>query len=345
MVSRPVVIDLGDDWSLPVDRPRRRTGPNPRWSVLLGVVLALLAGGAAAPREATPHRPVWSVTGIPRFASVGPAANATVATGRNGMVVSRRPEAPYQWIQQPAVISGYLAVLPDQGVLLSLIFAVLQPNGRAVAGPTLEVRDLRTGRVRWTAPATWVRPDPARSLLLVAEASTDASGVALRVLDARTGAVRWSLALDSSRQAFLPRPTAGGGADPVIVGTDGTVQVLDEVTGALLGSGRLPGFGALAGAPGLTLSIAGDLLLVTIDQGCRLGGPGLPARQLHGGLDRAERHPADRAARLRAGAVRARRPLHRAHRSGPADRGGALVHRLGVRLAAARRRAAGLRSC
>ena len=267
-VNRHVEIDLGEDWSvLDEHAPAPRLRLNPRWSLLLAVALVLFVGGAAVPRyHQLPQ--LLRVAGGPRVYPAGVVGDVFVATNESQAIVYRIPGGQLVW-QTASNDQGFVTLLRAAGVLIT---QVLPPSSAADdaagdKGPTrwaMQAWDVGTGRLLWVATASWVQLDPTSTSLMLYVVNDDRS-VDLRMVDPRTGVPRWSRTLAADALVTLPDAAMAGAPLPeVIVGAgDGTVQVLDSVTGRVLRTGYIPQLVDADRADQLSFYVAGDLLMVT----------------------------------------------------------------------------------
>lgn len=114
-----------------------------------------------------------------------------------------------------------------------------------------------TGRVLWQIHDTFVRdlsPDGGLLLLSISQPRV------MRVIEPRTGATRWSRQLEANTDLALT-----GAGRLIVQSFGGLTEILDEDTGGVLATRRLPAVSASASADGLAvrnLVVAGDHLVV-----------------------------------------------------------------------------------
>jgi outer membrane protein assembly factor BamB len=249
-----VLIELGEDRTEPVPE-RRPPHRAPRWPVALGLVLALLLGGAAAPRPGlvplyrVPYRIASSFALGPDTVYVTTGTRVSAYDLRTGTHRwdATAPFPPQSLVPVGDVVLGVVSPNPDDPQLGTVAF------------------DAGTGRLLWRQQAT-VADVAAGTAILETVGSEGPLGV--HGVDLRTGRTVWtgpgvpgawpvydlleSVGQDS-RMVFWVPDTAGG-----------TTEVVDEATGRVLSRARLP-IGPVGGSSSLT--IADGLLVVAQPEG------------------------------------------------------------------------------
>jgi outer membrane protein assembly factor BamB len=230
-----VVIDLGDTWATPV--PEQAAPPRGRvdrrmWLMLLVLVLVLVATRGARPATALRQVAAVAVAGTQVFTISGSALEVIERTGGDASTISSyslASGAPRWRTTIPGAATDLIPV-PGTGILLAV--NDLQPEQVSPDANTVAL-DEATGRLLWTRPGAQVvdvLPKPGRVVL-----STGKDMVATQVfsIDLRVGKQAWSLPLGgaSTRWAF-----AGGAAGRLFALVDDTVTLVDEVSGAVVGS-------------------------------------------------------------------------------------------------------------
>ncbi len=295
-MGTPVLIDLGllGSVSEPVPAPpplreRWRRYRVPRPLVAAGLVLAMLAGGAAPPSGA----------GLTRLLKLTSDVNSgfvldagfLVVTGLDQIQVYQAATGRLRWqtriTPQPDTVPGDtgpgIAVDyngPGVGCDIMASVRVLRCTSfRAFQLPTVGstvAYDLDTGAPLWRRGENWYLSVPDADLL-VGVAMTEAGDLTeLTSIDPRTGATRWRVTESAADHVQLqlsgeedltrlPLTTAGG-----------QVTVLDLTSGAPISSGHLDLLDDSAGdAHGPTVSLIGGQLLVlggTFTSGYTLAG-------------------------------------------------------------------------
>jgi outer membrane protein assembly factor BamB len=242
-------IELGEDWSLPVPA-RRRPRARRRWWVL-AVAVACLSLTASVPL-----RPgLVTVLRVP----YGFADSFAIAPGTllvlDGRTVTgyALPSGARRWrTEVPATIKA-LAYLNGAGIVVA--------NGAQefiTAG-----LDYRTGRILWQRDNAYLADLlPARNLAVIV---APASGLAdqMSALDLRTGRTVWQRELPPGTGRI---PSWPDGSHPyyAVQEADGTVDVIDDTTGATVARVPLPPPDPTS-AP--TVSLVGRQLLAAVPDG------------------------------------------------------------------------------
>lgn len=228
------VIDLGEEWEQPPDteRPLRRLSPRTPLA-LLSLVLVAMLGGSALPRYA-----MVSLFAVP-FATVGTYAldaDAVYTVHDSEVTAYRLPDGARRWSAEIGHSVRTLRPMPEAGVV------VAEYGTAENRWSGLLALDAKTGRVRWSDSGSRVQDivDPHRVVLATLHtAPMDSGGMSLseevRGVDAATGHTIWS------RQA---RPGSWAIADTaapraIFDTADGTTEVLDAATGAMVARARL----------------------------------------------------------------------------------------------------------
>ncbi|OZV79241.1 hypothetical protein CA850_17680 [Micromonospora echinospora] len=272
------LIDLGEVRDDPEPAVRPRPGvPRPwRVALVLGLVLATLAGAAPAPGRVSVTVP--GRAGAEAFLAgdqlvvVGPRSGG-VPGGRELTVYDlpddgraapstlrarwRRtvPDAPRIWPM--AAAAGVLLVTSNDGGRESALTVALETA---------------TGRERWRQPGSPMLTEGGRVLLTVRSGE---DGQSVRVVDPATGSVFWSV---PGRPTWTDHRFAERGIDRLVwILPSGRIEVRDADTGRLLAGAPVD-----LGAPdvGVGGQVTGDLLLAV-----RIDPPTLTAY----GLDRLDR--------------------------------------------------------
>lgn len=248
------VIEIDREWTVaaapPVAPPRRSA----RLAVL-GLLAALLLGGAGAPA-----RP------LPPFASVADSGRDTFEIIGNTLYVAE-PEVGNQARLSAYRLSGEHAARSTVArrlwsTLLPVPVGVLYPVvadgvllGQAYRGPAgfaqVVAVDSGTGRILWRQEGEidWVRGAAGQ---VIVGPGPGASRV--RDLRLRTGEVLWSRAQWAGSAEATASPPTGGGDRVVLQVPPSGVEVLDADTGEVRARAPVP--------PGLGLYVVGDQVLV-----------------------------------------------------------------------------------
>ncbi|MEU4567681.1 PQQ-binding-like beta-propeller repeat protein [Micromonospora sp. NPDC023956] len=272
------LIDLGEVRDDPEPAVRRGLGLRPRWrfALVLGLVLATLAGAAPAPRRLSVTVP--GRAGAEAFLAgdqlvvVGPpspdlrgdrdlAAYDLPEEGRAASSTLRArwrrtvPGGPRIWPASAA--AGILLVTSNRG-------------GRD--GQLTVALETATGRERWRQPGSPMLTEGGRVLLTV-PAGED--GHSVRVVDPATGAVHWSVPRAPERTDYR---FAAEGIDRLVwTFPSGRIEVRDADSGQVLAAASVPSDFPTAD---LGSQVVDDLLLAV-----RVDPPAVTAY----GLDRLER--------------------------------------------------------
>ena len=266
----PVLIDLGEDWSAveEPDRPRRR----PR-SWRLPAAAAALAGLlvlGGAERVQPRLRPLASfdaseaaaVAFGPDTAFISDYSFSTTPERDLYGIVSAYPlaAAAPRWQTHTPQVPQRLQYLADAGVVLASV--VYGPDNLLLT----TVLDAATGRQLWSTDEGWVADAPGDGLGLL---SPDHGGT-IQWIDLRTGRKIWSRPVPPDAQIQVAgRSTPADPERVVLMTPDGTVDVLEERTGALVASGNVGLIDPKDGQLGLpadpsapTIDVLGNLMLV-----------------------------------------------------------------------------------
>ena len=300
-VTAPGVIDLGELTNAGSPRPGRparrpwRRYPVPRPLLALGLVLALLAGGAAGPGRSSPE--LLAQVAADRDASVTLRDGQLVVAAGGRITAYQAATGRVQWradlagVPQSVQFTGGFGCFPLRAgrVLLCATY------GSADGTDLLAGFDRDTGVPLWRTAGDAGYFEVGRSgtlLSFVLPESGHEPGV--RSVDGRTGAVRWALrgnfvlsdpdVLDRDRPRLVRADP--GGAVTVFDALSGTPVVtaqvpvggtpaVDPVTGQLVTevSGSGPAAPVPGDVPGLAtrVQVSGDLLLVLPDPGAAAG--------------------------------------------------------------------------
>jgi PQQ-like domain len=243
------VIEVDREWTVAAQAappPNRRA----RFAAL-GLLVALLLGGAAAPAHPVPALASVPDSGRDMFEIVADTLYVAEPEPRDQSRVSayRLPRGDRLWSTLLPVPVGVLYPEVAGGVLL----------GQAYRGPAgfaqVVALDTGTGRLLWRreGEVDWVRAASGQVLVGPGPGATR-----VRDLRLRTGEEVWSQAQWSGSAEAAASPPAGGADRVVLQSSRGGVQVLDADTGHVLADAAVP--------PGLGLYLVGDQVLVPLRQ-------------------------------------------------------------------------------
>jgi outer membrane protein assembly factor BamB len=267
------VIDLGGDWTLPRDTPPQVGRWRVWWrgwlrrgviAVTPLLILVLGGGGAAQPALRwvatlpTVSGDTFELTGDRIFVFHRPQADS----GAVITAYSLPRGAPLWTATLPGGRADAIQLVPSAGILLAWSSNAEQSNQGVAA------LDQDTGRVLWRiadAATSDLRPESGRMLLTT---SGSAGTTTIRMVDLRSGQPVWSQSPPPAAKLAVVQTSTGEPSEGRILlqTPDGTTQVLDENTGKVLTTGKLPMPPATpeSSGPGrASLTGVGDQLLVT----------------------------------------------------------------------------------
>jgi hypothetical protein len=268
------VIELGDDWAPDYDAPAPAGSWRDRWGGWLRpaaaaaslLLILVLAGSAVARPVLTQVRSLPTVSD--RAAELGSDRLFVTQSGSESTTVITAYPLPVGAPLWRAPMSHQsvdgLQLVPEAGVLL----AWTSTNG----GPDRQftVIDANTGQARLRssdAALADMRPD-GRMLL----SRPGSVGPSLSLVDLRSGEVVWMQQQAHPTEVAVAQSSTGGPGSRRIAlrSPDGTAQILDEDTGSVLVTGRLPAPVATVQSTGLDqvgLSVIGDQVLIVEPRG------------------------------------------------------------------------------
>ena len=233
------LIDLGDDRSEPVPdryrRPSRRVPP-----VLAAVLVAVALVVPGGPERAAPRL-------IP-LAEVPATRSAVIALSRDTAFVADWSDAVVDGQRLLGVVSAYplpggaprwqaRLPVPAQDLRVAAAAGVVVATTVVNGVEAVTALDAGTGRILWRADSrepVRVPADGAAALFYGPEASVG-------WVDLRSGRDVWSRSLPRYGDfGLLPGAGPTDRARLMMLSVDGEVDVIDEATGALVTSGRIP---------------------------------------------------------------------------------------------------------
>lgn len=250
-MAEAVVIDLGEDWALPHDPPPPAGHWRGRWRVWLrrGVMvvaplLILTLGGSAVAQPVLRQVRTLPVISGESFELAGDRIfvlehGPTSNSGNAVITAFPLPQGAPQWkatLVERRVDS--IQLVPSAGVLLAWSYNVEVDQ----TNPLVAALDQNTGRVLWRmadASVGDLRVETGRMLLVT---SGSKGMTAVRMVDLRSGRPVWSQSPPPGANLTVVQTGAGEPSTGRIVlqMPDGAAQVLDEDSGKVLTTGKLP---------------------------------------------------------------------------------------------------------
>lgn len=266
----PILIDLGEDWSAarePERTPRRRRSRRmPAAAAALALLLVLGGAEYVQPRlrllAAFDATEAADVAFGPDTAFISDYSFATTPERDLYGVVSAYPlpgGAP-RWQARLPQVPQRLQYLADAGVVVASV--AYGPDDLLLT----TALDAATGRQLWSTDEGWVADAPGDGLGLL---SPDHGGM-IQWVDLRTGRKIWSHPVPPDAQIQVAGRSTPADPDLVVLMTpDGTVDVFEERTGALVTSGNVGLIDPKDGQLGLpadpsapSIDVLGNLMLV-----------------------------------------------------------------------------------
>jgi hypothetical protein len=257
-VSQSALIELGENWTGPVQVDRHRRPRPSRWPLVVAASLALVLAGSAAPA-----RDLVAVFRVP----LGEAG--IFAISDDGIYVSAGAQVVGYRLAHGGVRWRVAAPFRPQALLVAGTVLLAQTSAADTDGqPWTLALDAGTGRVVWT-DRTLVDHVLLGSGLAVMYTVSARGPAGLHAVALETGRTVWRGPETIGTRTVLDLDTATDEAARVAFwvpdGTAGTVQVVTGATGRVVASGRLPVTAGAdqADAPGAAwLSVAFGRLLV-----------------------------------------------------------------------------------
>jgi hypothetical protein len=271
-MAEAVVIDLGEDWALPHDAPPPAGHWQGRWrgwlrrgAMAVTPLLILILGGSAVAQPVLRQVRTLPAIGGDAFELAGDRIFVLAhGRGSSGGTVTAfpLPQGAPRWtatLAEPRVDA--IQLVPSAGVLLAWSYSD-QTGSRVTA------LDQNTGRTLWRmadAPAGDLRLETGQ-MLLVTSGPEGLTGV--RMIDLRSGRPVWSRSPPPGANLSVVQTPAGGTSTGRIVLQlpDGAAQVLDEDSGKILATGKLPAPPPIQRSSGpsqASVSAIGDQVLFT----------------------------------------------------------------------------------
>ncbi|MET7672199.1 PQQ-binding-like beta-propeller repeat protein [Micromonospora luteifusca] len=249
------VIDLGElrhgEDADPLPRPPRANGRPLRCALVLLLVLVTVASAGRPPRRSMVTLPAQ-------------IAAETLLADDLFVVLDPNPEQPTQRrlnaFRLPGGEPAWQTAVPMEGrswgmtSMAGILLVTAYERTTTGQGALSLAFDRETGAYQWQQPGSPIRLADGNLLL---QSGEEEEPVSLRAVDPCCGTVRWQL-LDAA--AHISLRDNGGGADRVVLNQpDGSIEVRDASTGAVLARANLGAPGG--GSPGF-VQVVNDLLMI-----------------------------------------------------------------------------------